>query len=249
MGFGNHAETLTFDIAPLGGHNIVLGLLWLQQHNPQIHWSTGKVTFVSDYCKHHCLAQPASVFLNQQPFTQSSGTIEETPELDALAKEEIDLFAIGVSEWLEHLEEVEEEYHNYIDRFDAEKAMTTLPELRGPDINFAIDLDPTKLLPKPSQPYCMNQEERDECHKILDNMLNAGQAEPANLNCPLAAPMFFVWKKDGTRHLVIDYQKLNEITIKDSYPLPRIDKMMDRIRGSEIFTKFNLKLGYNQICI
>jgi Aspartyl protease len=69
MVFGNHAETLTFDVAPLGGHNIVLGLPWLQQHDPQIHWSTGKVTFVSDYCEQHCLAQPASTFLNQRPFT------------------------------------------------------------------------------------------------------------------------------------------------------------------------------------
>ena len=75
----------------------------------------------------------------------------------------------------------------------------------------------------------MNQEERDECCKILDDMLNAGQAEPADSNCPLAAPMFFIWKKDRTRHLVINYRKLNEIMIKDSYPLPRIDEMMDRI--------------------
>src|SRR5260370_15357073 len=71
----------------------------------------------------------------------------------------------------------------------------------------------------------------------------------ADANCPLAAPMFFVWKKDGTRRPVIDYRKLNDITIKDSYPLPRIDEMMNRMRGSEIFTKFDLKSGYNQIRI
>ena len=65
----------------------------------------------------------------------------------------------------------------------------------------------------------------------------------------MAAPMFFVWKKDGTRRPVIDYWKLNEITIKDSYPLPRINEMMDRIRGSKIFMKLDLKSGYNQIRI
>ena len=64
---GNHAETLTFDIVPLGKHNIVLGLPWLQQHNLMIHWTSGKVTFASDYCEEHCLAQPASIFLNQCP--------------------------------------------------------------------------------------------------------------------------------------------------------------------------------------
>jgi hypothetical protein len=48
---------------------------------------------------------------------------------------------------------------------------------------------------------------------------------------------------------VIDYRQLNDITIKDSYLLPRINEMMDRIRGSEIFTKLDLKSGYNQIRI
>jgi len=65
MAVGNHSETLTFDVAPLGGHNIVLGLPWLQQHDPQVHWSSGKVTFASDYCEKHCLASPASTFFSQ----------------------------------------------------------------------------------------------------------------------------------------------------------------------------------------
>ena len=93
----------------------------------------------------------------------------------------------------------------------------------------------------------MNQEEHAECRKLLDDGVNAGIMEPADPKCPIATPMFFVWKKDGTQRPVIDYRKLNEITIKDSYPLPRIDKMMDRLRGSEFFTKFDLKSGYNQI--
>src|SRR5260370_10754163 len=65
MEVGNHSETLTFDVAPLGQHNIILGLPWLQQHDPQLHWASGKITFASDYCEKYCLAQPASTFLNQ----------------------------------------------------------------------------------------------------------------------------------------------------------------------------------------
>ncbi len=75
----------------------------------------------------------------------------------------------------------------------------------------------------------MNQEEWAECWKILDKMLKAGWVEPANTNCPMAALMFFVWRKDGTCRPVIDYQKLNDITIKDSYLLLCIDEMMDQI--------------------
>jgi hypothetical protein len=65
MTIRGHLETLTFDVAPLGKHNIVLGLPWLQQHDLIVHLSSGKLTFVSDYCKRHCLAMPASTFLNQ----------------------------------------------------------------------------------------------------------------------------------------------------------------------------------------
>ena len=252
MAVGNHSETLTFDVAPLGGHNIVLGLPWLQQHDPQVYWAHGKITFASDYCEKHCLAQPASTLLNQRPLLRPVPTVgdEPDPELNPMSAEEVGLFAIDIPDHLVPLKEViPEEYWDFLDVFDGEKAVSTLPEIRGPHIDFAIDLDASKPLPKPSRPYHMNQEERTECRKVLDEMLGAQWIEPADFNCPMAAPMFFVWKKDGTRRPVIDYRKLNEITIKDSYPLPRIDEMMDRIRGSEIFTKFDLKSGYNQIRI
>jgi len=251
MAVGNHSETLTFDVAPLGGHNIVLGLPWLQQHNPRIHWSSGKVTFASDYCEKHCLAQPASTFFSQRPLIRTLETVDNISdaELDPLTAEEIELYAINIPERLQSIAtDIPEYYHDYMDRFDGEKAATTLPDFR-PDSDFMIDLDPLKPLPKPSRPYHMNQEERTECRKVLDEMLNAGWAEPADSNCPIAAPMFFVWKKDGTRCPVINYRKLNNITIKDSYLLLRIDEMMDRIHRSEIFTKFDLKSGYNQVCI
>jgi hypothetical protein len=230
MAVGNHSETLTFDVAPLGGHNIVLGLPWLQQHNPLLHWSSGKVTFASDYCEKHCLVQPASTFLNQRPLIHTSETVDDSleSELNSLTIEEADLFAVEIPEHLESLkEDIPEHYWDSLDMFDGEKAASTLPELQGPDINFAIDLDPEKPLPKPSWPYHMNQEEHAECCKVLDQMLSTGWAKPTDSNCPIAAPMFFIWKKDGTRRPVIDYCKLNDITIKDSYPLLRIDEMMD----------------------
>ena len=146
-------------------------------------------------------------------------------------------------------EHIPELYHVKINVFDGQKVVNALPPLRSPDVDFAIELDEMKLLPKPSRPYHMNQEERAECRRLLDKGLESGLMEPANPKCLIATPMFFIWKKDRTQRTVIDYQKLNEITIKDSYPLPCIDEMMDHIRSSEFFTKFNLKSGYNQICI
>jgi hypothetical protein len=205
MTIGGHSEMLTFDVAPLGKHNIVLGLPWLQQHDPIVQWSSGKLTFASDYCERHCLEIPASTFLNQRPI------VPVTP-LDDLDMELLSIEGAGLSaiDILEHLmeltETIPEVYWDRLNVFDGQKAATTLPKLRGPDINFAIELDPTKPLPKPSHPYHMNQEEQAECRKVLDEMLNARWAEPTNIKCLMAAPMFFVWKKDGTHQPVIDYR-------------------------------------------
>ena len=73
-----------------------------------------------------------------------------------------------------------------------------LPLLRSPDVDFVIELDEMKPLLKPSRPYHMNQEERAECQRLLNEGLESGLMEPADPKCPIAAPMFFVWKKDGT---------------------------------------------------
>jgi hypothetical protein len=95
------------------------------------------------------------------------------------------LSAIDILEHLtELMETIPEVYWDRLNVFDGQKAATTLLELWGPDIDFAIELDPTKPLPKPSRPYHMNQEERAECQKVLDEMLNAGWVEPADIKCP-----------------------------------------------------------------
>ena len=250
MVLGSHLEMLTFDVAPLGKHNIILGLPWLQQHNLTIHWSSGKITFVSDYCEEHCLTQPASTFLNQRPIVPMVSVKSKASEIvvEPLSEEEVDIFVVEIPEHLELVAEtILDPYHVEINVFDGQKAVTVLPPLHGPDVDFAIELDKSKPLPKPSHPYQMNQEECAKCHKLLDDRVNAGIMEPADPKCPIATPMFFMWKKDGTQWPVINYQKLNKITVKDSYLLPCIDEMMDRLQGSEFFTKFDLKSGYNQI--
>ena len=66
---------------------------------------------------------------------------------------------------------------------------------------------------------------------------------------PWGAPVLFVKKKDGTLRLCIDYRQLNKFTVKNKYPLPRIDDLFDQMRGSKVFSKIDLRSSYHQVRI
>jgi hypothetical protein len=86
-----------------------------------------------------------------------------------------------------------------------------------------------------------------ELKKQIDELPEKDYIRPST--SPWAAPVLFVEKKDGTRRMRIDYQALNEVTIKNKYPLPRIEDLFDQLRGASLFSKIDLRLGYHQLRI
>ena len=95
--------------------------------------------------------------------------------------------------------------------------------------------------------YPLTELERDELKKQLKELLDKGFIRKST--SPAGAPVLFVRKKDGTLRLVIDYRKLNEMTIRNSYPLPLISELLDRVKGAKVFTKLDLKSAYNLVRI
>jgi hypothetical protein len=86
-----------------------------------------------------------------------------------------------------------------------------------------------------------------ELKKQIDEMLEKGYIRPST--SPWAAPVLFVEMKDGTKRMCIDYRALNEVTIKNKYPLPRIEDLFDQLRGASVFSKIDLRSGYHQLRI
>jgi hypothetical protein len=86
-----------------------------------------------------------------------------------------------------------------------------------------------------------------ELKKQIDELLEKGYIRPSS--SPWAAPVLFVEKKDGTKRMCIDYESLNEVTIKNKYPLPRIEDQFDQLRGANVFSKIDLRSGYHQLRI
>jgi hypothetical protein len=87
--------------------------------------------------------------------------------------------------------------------------------------------------------------QRQEVRQLLTNMLEGGVVEPSA--SPWASPIVLVQKKDGSTRFCVDYRKLNEVTRKDAYPLPRIDATLDTLHGSWWFSTLDLLSGYWQV--
>jgi len=112
------------------------------------------------------------------------------------------------------------------------------------EVEFSIHLVPgTK--PVSMAPYRMSASELAELKKQLENLLDKKFVRPSV--SPWGAPVLLVKKKDGSMRLCIDYRQLNKVTIKNRYPLPRIDDLMDQLVGARVFSKIDMRSGYHQI--
>ena len=114
------------------------------------------------------------------------------------------------------------------------------------EIEFAIDLAPGTE-PVSKAPYMMAPVEMKELATQLQDLLEKGVIRPSV--SPWGAPVLFVNKKDGSMRLCIDYRELNKLTIKNKYPLPRIDDLFDQLKGVVCFSKIDLRSGYHQLKI
>ncbi|KAJ0801140.1 putative nucleotidyltransferase, Ribonuclease H [Helianthus annuus] len=117
-----------------------------------------------------------------------------------------------------------------------------LPPLR--EVEFRIDLIPGAT-PVAKSPYRLAPSEMQELASQLQELTDKGFIRPSS--SPWGAPVLFVKKKDGTFRMCIDYRELNKLTIKNRYPLPRIDDLLDQLQGATCFSKIDLRSGYHQL--
>ena len=112
------------------------------------------------------------------------------------------------------------------------------------EVEFTIDLIP-ETEPISIPPYRMAPAELRELKAQLEDLLSKGFIRPSI--SPWGAPVLFVKKKDGSLRLCIDYRQLNRVTIRNQYPLPRIDELFNQLQGSRVYSKIDLRSGYHQL--
>ncbi|GJY80830.1 putative reverse transcriptase domain-containing protein, partial [Tanacetum coccineum] len=112
------------------------------------------------------------------------------------------------------------------------------------EIKFLIELIPGAT-PIAKSPYRLAPSELEELSGQLKELQDKGFIRPSS--SPWGAPVLFVKKKDGSFRMCIDYRELNKLTIKNRYPLPRIDDLFDQLQGLQYFSKIDLRFGYHQL--
>ncbi|KAH0614368.1 uncharacterized protein H6S33_000004 [Morchella sextelata] len=134
-------------------------------------------------------------------------------------------------------------YHQYLHLFQESEAQA-LPIHRY--IDHEIPLQEGKQPPF-GPLYSMSSEELKTLREYLDDQLTRGYI--CSSSSPAGAPVLFIKKKDGSLRLCVDYRALNALTVKNRYPLPLINDTLDRLKDTKIYTKLDLRNGYNQIRI
>ena len=134
------------------------------------------------------------------------------------------------------------EVRDFLDVFPED--LPGLPPKRP--VEFRIDLIPGAA-PIARAPYRLAPSEMQELSSQLEELLSRGFIRPSF--SPWGAPVLFVKKKDGSFRMCIDYRELNKLTVKNRYPLPRINDLFDQLQGSTHYSKIDLRSGYHQLSV
>ncbi|GKF79093.1 hypothetical protein Tco_0234661, partial [Tanacetum coccineum] len=129
---------------------------------------------------------------------------------------------------------------NFLEVFPED--LPSLPSTRK--VEFQIDLIPGAT-PVARAPYRLATSKMKELSDQLQELSDKGVIRPSS--SPWGAPVLFVKKKDGLFRMCIDYRDLNKLTVKNRYPLLRIDDLFDQLQGSSVYSKIDMRSGYHQL--
>lgn len=252
---GTKVMRTDFLLTNIGQENIILGMTWLKRYDPnisfkhetlrwreenkrgwskvsedmeqQIHsWSCQIITEENFPDLHEAIQQGHDVVYLRAKFTPAQKAAENALKNDT-------------KKTIEEL--VPSDLLGF--RFIFEKgASERLPEHKPWD--HAIDLK-DGWQPKNCKVYPLSHTEQLELDNFLKEHLAKGYIRPSKF--PIAFPFFFVKKKDGTLRPVQDYRYLNSIIVKNQYPLPLIPELIDKLKGAKIFSKMDIRWGYNNV--
>lgn len=260
-------ERVMFYVTQLASYPIILGMPWLKQHDPHLGFADHTVHFTSSYCRKHC---------NVPERTSKIQALHDLPqkfrrEMKTCARKGLEnrdifpislraaaiyarrrsnrLYAVTINQINYLLGEgqpdgsLPPEIADFPDVFDPKEAERLPPHRDG---DHHIELQPDKTLPF-GPLYGMSREELKALKEWLEENLRKGFIRPSS--SPVASPVLFVKKPGGGLRFCVDYRALNNVTVKDRYPLPLINESLNNLAGMRYFSKIDIVSAFNNIRI
>ena len=247
---GAHTEITEFLVTNLGPEDVVLGLPWLKRVNPTIDWEKGEMD-IPGSPDNESSSPVHKIQANREERRQwlRAGILEDTTdELWCYAGYTLSTKLAAEKNLAKDKQTFEQmvppQYRQYKKVFSEEESHR-LPQHQPWDHTIDLKSDAPETLRSKVYPMPLNEQQE------LDNFIqeNLAKGYIRHSQSPMASPFFFVKKKDGSLRPVQDYRALNEGTVRNAYPLPLISALLDKLKSAKIFTKLDVRAGYNNVRI
>ena len=246
---GGTTKEMRFLITDIGREDVLLGYPWLATYEPRFSWKHGTIDeanlpIVLQTIKPNTAWEVVVRYLSTDERNDIVRELErdvggEPPTIRTTATE----LAIAAQQYTKAAE-IPEEYRRFAKVFNEEESQRFPPPR---DFNHAITLKPGAPDSISCKVYPMTQEEDVALDLWIDEQLEKGYIEPSI--SPYASSFFFIKKKDGKLRPVQDYRTINSYTVRNQYPLPLISNLIRDLGGAHLYTKFDVRQGYNNIRI
>ncbi|GJY32630.1 putative reverse transcriptase domain-containing protein [Tanacetum coccineum] len=240
LNFMNHPFNIDLMPVPLDSFDVIIGMDWLTKYHGVI------------ICDEKIVRVP---FGREMLIFQGNGNNQrEESRLNIISCTKAqEYLSKGCDVFLAHITTKEAKDKSEGKRLEDVPIVRDFPEVFPKDlpgipparqVEFQIDLVPGAA-PVARAPYRLAPSEMKELAEQLQELSDKGFIRPSS--SPWGAPVLFVKKKDGSFRMCIDYRELNKLTVKNRYPLPRIDDLFDQLQGSSVYSKIDLRSGYHQL--
>ncbi|GJV96834.1 putative reverse transcriptase domain-containing protein [Tanacetum coccineum] len=240
LNFLNHPFNINLMPVELGSFDIIIGMDWLVRYHAII------------ICDQKLVHVP---FGNETLVIRGDGSSQgNKTRLNMISCSKTHKYLLkGCHVFLAHIITKDIEEKSKKKRIEDVPVVRDFPEVFPEDfpgipptrqVEFQIDLIPGAA-PVARAPYRLAPSEMKELSEQLQELSDKGFIRPSS--SPWGAPVLFVKKKDGSFRMCIDYRELNKLTVKNRYPLLRIDDLFDQLQGSSVYSKIDLRSGYRQL--
>jgi Reverse transcriptase (RNA-dependent DNA polymerase) len=231
---GAHRHTLRFFLSNLGENKVILGYPWFAAFQPRIDWRRGWI----DHSQLPVILRTPDAARARFIPRQINKIRTARPETIYICR------LIAEPTHTSANPNIPNQYYSF-SRVFSEEASHEFPPSRPWD--HAIELKPGAPAALPGKLIPLSQAEQEELRKFVKEHMKRGTIRPSK--SPYKARFFYIKKKDGKLRPVQDYRPVNQWTIRNAYPLPLIPELIDRLTGCSLYTKFDIRWGYNNVRI